>query len=47
MALQEQTLPLGGIAPDRQADLARLGVRALLAGTLVNVVNACIAGVLL
>ena len=38
---------IGGIAPDRQADLARLGVRALLAGTLVNVINACIAGVLL
>ncbi|MBI4914841.1 MAG: NupC/NupG family nucleoside CNT transporter [Acidobacteria bacterium] len=38
---------IGGIAPDRQADLARLGVRALLAGTLVNVVNACIAGILL
>jgi CNT family concentrative nucleoside transporter len=38
---------IGGIAPDRSGDLARLGVRALLAGTLVNLINACIAGILL
>jgi CNT family concentrative nucleoside transporter len=38
---------IGGIAPDRSGDLAKLGVRALLAGTLVNLVNACIAGILL
>jgi concentrative nucleoside transporter, CNT family len=38
---------IGGIAPNRQHDLARLGVRALIAGTLTNLANACIAGVLL
>jgi CNT family concentrative nucleoside transporter len=38
---------IGGIAPDRSGDLAKLGVRALLAGTLVNLINACIAGIVL
>ena len=38
---------IGGLAPNRQHDLARLGVRALIAGALTNFVNACIAGVLL
>jgi CNT family concentrative nucleoside transporter len=38
---------IGGLAPNRQHDLARLGVRALVAGALTNFVNACIAGVLL
>jgi CNT family concentrative nucleoside transporter len=38
---------IGGLAPSRQHDLARLGVRALVAGALTNFVNACIAGVLL
>lgn len=38
---------IGGIAPTRQGDLAKLGVRALVAGTLVNLANACVAGILL
>ncbi|HUK11878.1 MAG TPA: NupC/NupG family nucleoside CNT transporter [Thermoanaerobaculaceae bacterium] len=38
---------IGGLAPTRQHDLAKLGVRALVAGALTNFVNACIAGVLL
>ena len=38
---------IGGLAPNRQHDLARLGVRALIAGALTNFINACIAGVLL
>jgi CNT family concentrative nucleoside transporter len=38
---------IGGLAPERQRDLAGLGVRALLGGALTNFVNACIAGVLL
>ena len=38
---------IGGLAPSRQHDLARLGVRALVAGALTNFVNACIAGLLL
>jgi CNT family concentrative nucleoside transporter len=38
---------IGALAPSRQSDLARLGVRAMLAGTLANFMSACIAGVLL
>lgn len=38
---------IGGIAPDRQADLARLGFRAMLGGTLAAFMTACVAGVLL
>jgi CNT family concentrative nucleoside transporter len=38
---------LGGMAPDRQSDLARLGVRAMLGGTLACLMTACIAGVLI
>jgi CNT family concentrative nucleoside transporter len=38
---------IGSLAPERRHDLARLGVRALLAGTLANYLSACIAGVLL
>ena len=36
---------IGGLAPDRRGDVARLGLKALLAGTLVNLANAAIAGV--
>ncbi|MBV8486760.1 MAG: NupC/NupG family nucleoside CNT transporter, partial [Planctomycetaceae bacterium] len=38
---------IGALAPQRRTDLARLGFRALLAGTLANYLSACIAGVLL
>lgn len=38
---------IGGIAPDRRADLAKLGFRAMLGGTLAAFMTACIAGVLL
>ncbi|MFH1176590.1 MAG: NupC/NupG family nucleoside CNT transporter [Acidobacteriota bacterium] len=38
---------IGGIAPTRQQDLARLGVRALIAGSLASFANACVAGMLL
>jgi concentrative nucleoside transporter, CNT family len=38
---------IGGIAPDRQHDLARLGVRAMIAGTLACFMTAAIAGMLL
>jgi len=38
---------MGGIAPNRQPDLARLGVRALIGGTLTCFMTACIAGMLL
>jgi CNT family concentrative nucleoside transporter len=38
---------IGALVPERRHDLARLGVRALLAGTLANYLSACIAGILL
>lgn len=38
---------LGGLAPERQSDLARLGLRAMLGGTLATLMTATIAGVLL
>ncbi|MDA2914134.1 NupC/NupG family nucleoside CNT transporter [Acidobacteriia bacterium AH_259_A11_L15] len=38
---------LGALAPDRRGDLARLGFRAMIAGTLANFTSAAIAGILL
>lgn len=38
---------IGGIAPERQTDLAQLGLRAMLGGTLACFMTACIAGILL
>jgi concentrative nucleoside transporter, CNT family len=35
---------LGGIAPSRRQDIARLGIRAIIAGTLANLLSAAIAG---
>ena len=38
---------IGALVPERRGDLARLGVKAMIAGTLANFLSACIAGVLL
>jgi CNT family concentrative nucleoside transporter len=38
---------IGGIAPDRRGDLAKLGLRAMLGGTLVAFINACVANIML
>jgi len=38
---------IGGLAPNRKSDLARLGLRAVAAGTMANFMSACIAGMLL
>ncbi|WP_277050258.1 NupC/NupG family nucleoside CNT transporter [Ruania albidiflava] len=38
---------LGGIAPSRRGDIAQLGVRAVLAGTLANLMSAAIVGMLI
>ncbi|MDX2267072.1 MAG: nucleoside transporter C-terminal domain-containing protein [Bryobacter sp.] len=38
---------IGALAPSRKSDIARLGLRAVLAGTLANFMSACIAGILL
>lgn len=38
---------IGGMAPERQRDLAKLGLRAMIGGALANFMTACIAGMLL
>jgi concentrative nucleoside transporter, CNT family len=38
---------IGALAPSRKSDLARLGLKAVAAGTMANFMSACIAGILL
>jgi concentrative nucleoside transporter, CNT family len=38
---------IGALAPTRRSDLARLGLKAMAAGTMANFMSACIAGMLL
>ena len=38
---------IGALAPNKKGELARLGVRAMLAGTMANLMSASIAGILL
>jgi CNT family concentrative nucleoside transporter len=38
---------IGALAPTRKSELARLGLRAVAAGTMANFMSACIAGMLL
>lgn len=38
---------IGGIAPERRGDLAKLGLRAMIGGTLAAFMTACIASILL
>jgi CNT family concentrative nucleoside transporter len=38
---------IGGMAPERRGDLARLGLRAMMGGTLVAFINACVANIML
>jgi len=38
---------IGGIAPERQSDLAALGLRAMLGGTIAALMTAAVAGVLI
>jgi CNT family concentrative nucleoside transporter len=37
---------IGGMAPERRQDLARLGMRAMIAGLLASYMTACVAGLL-
>jgi CNT family concentrative nucleoside transporter len=37
---------IGAMVPERRADLARLGMRAMIAGTLASFMTACVAGIL-
>jgi len=38
---------IGGMAPERRPDLSRLGLRAMIAGTLANFMTACVVGILM
>lgn len=38
---------LGGLAPSRRSEIAQLGLKAILGGTLANLMSAAIAGILL
>jgi concentrative nucleoside transporter, CNT family len=38
---------IGALAPNRKSDVARLGLKAVAAGTMANFMSACIAGILL
>jgi CNT family concentrative nucleoside transporter len=38
---------IGALAPSRKSDLARMGLKAVAAGTMANFMSACIAGILL
>ena len=38
---------IGAMAPNRRTDLARLGLRAMLGGTLACFMTACVAGMLI
>ena len=38
---------IGGIAPDRRGDLARLGIRSLIGGTLATMLTGCMIGLYL
>ncbi len=35
---------LGGIAPTRRSDIAKFGLKSIVAGTLANLLSAAIAG---
>ena len=37
---------IGGLAPGRKAELAEFGIKAVIAGSIVNLMNAAIAGIL-
>jgi CNT family concentrative nucleoside transporter len=37
---------IGALAPSRKSDLARLGLRAVAAGSMANFMSACIVGIL-
>jgi CNT family concentrative nucleoside transporter len=38
---------IGGMAPERRGDLARLGMRAMIGGTIVALINACVANIMM
>jgi len=37
---------IGGIAPERRSDIARLGLRSLIGGTVATMLTGCVVGLL-
>ncbi len=37
---------IGALAPEQRSQLAKFGIRAMLAGTMANLLSACIVGIL-
>lgn len=46
-SIGQQIGAIGGMVPQRRNDVAKLGVRAMVAGSFTNFVSACIAGLLI
>jgi CNT family concentrative nucleoside transporter len=38
---------IGALAPERRSDLAKMGLKAMIAGTLANYLSACIVGIIM
>ena len=38
---------IGSLVPERRQELAKLGIRAMVAGTMANFMTACIAGLII
>ena len=38
---------IGELAPTRRGDIAKLGIKALIAGTFASYISACMAGILM
>ena len=47
MCIRDRIGGIGELAPERRGDLARLGLKALLCGTLASYMSATIAGILM
>ena len=43
-AIAIQIAGIGGLAPERRSDIARIGFRAMLGGTLACLMTGCVAG---
>ena len=45
LALELQNEVLGALAPEQRSQLAKFGIRAMLAGTMANLMSASIVGI--
>jgi len=44
MYFVDQLQIVGSMAPQRQSDMTKIVIRALVAGVFVSILNACVAG---